>query len=193
MHAIHVGAFRMGILLVSWSRIMRGFEQKFPGTLLVEHASRRSFLVRDYDQRALRAASDFERNCRYRGSIERPRGIIVREWCKKTGDFILVGSESIPPVTITVIDHRAGAENLPHTRDVLSGDAHNHIRKFGEAKRLLHDRTHSHVTRVLFGKAHRDGFGQGHAESITKVVRSDKREKPANFSRLLKDGHARDH
>src|SRR6266446_7299551 len=120
MHAIHIGVFRMGILLVSWSRIMRGFEQKFPGTPLVEHASCRSFLVRDYDQRALSAATDFERNSRYRGSVERPRGIIVREWCKKTGDFILVGSESIPPVTITVIDHRAGAENLPHTRDVLS-------------------------------------------------------------------------
>src|SRR5712691_3535048 len=156
---------------------MRFFEQMFAHTPLVDHPYRRSLIVRDYDQRALRAATDFERNCCYRGSVERPRGVIVREWCKKTGNFILGGSETIPPIAITVINHRASAENLLHARDVLSGDTHNHIRKFGEAKRLLHDRTHGHVTRVLFGKANRDGFGQGHAESITKVVRRDKREK----------------
>src|SRR6266446_10419101 len=40
---IDIGAFRMGIVLVAWRRILRRFQQDFPGTLFVEQPLSRSF------------------------------------------------------------------------------------------------------------------------------------------------------
>ncbi len=118
--------------------------------LLAEASLGRSFAACNANQRTLCAAADLKGNCGYLGRIEKTRGIVIREKGKKSRDFILIGSETVPPVAITVIDDSAGAENLLHTRGILTRHAQDHIRKLGKAKRLLHDRTHSHVACVIF-------------------------------------------
>jgi len=49
-------------------------------------------------------------------------------------------------------------KNLLHTYGILARHAHDHVRKLGKAKRLLHDRTHGHIACVIFREAYRDGF-----------------------------------
>jgi len=124
----------------------------------------RSFEARDAHQRTLCTAADFKRDGGNLSRVEKKRGIVIRKRGQQASDFVLGGSEAVPPIAITVVNHCAGAENLLHTRAVLARHAHHHIRKLGKAKRLLHDRTHGHVAGVLFREAYRDGFRERHAE-----------------------------
>src|SRR5260370_14989813 len=129
---------------------------------VVEYPLGRRSAARNANKRTLGPAADFERDCGYFGRVEKARGIVVWKKGKKTRNFILFGSETVPPVAISIIDYRAGAENLLHTHGILARHAHDHIRKFGKAKRLLHDWTHGHTACVIFREAHRDGFRERH-------------------------------
>jgi len=139
-------------------------QQDFPGILFVPQPFCRSFTASDFHKRTLRAAADFKRDGGNLGRFEMKRGVVIRKRGQQASDFALGGSEAVPPISITVVDHGASAKNLLHTRAILAGHAHDHISKLGKSKRLLHDRTHGHVASVLFREAYRDGFRESHAE-----------------------------
>src|ERR1700730_2623845 len=164
MKAIKVGMLRMRIFLIARRRYLCRVEQDFPGTPLPEQAPHGTFLARDSNQRALCATADFNRYCSDGGDVERARRIVVRVRRKKRRKFTGFGTESLPAVSITVIDDGASVKNLLYPPNILSRDAQNHVDEFGQAKYLLHNGAHRDIASVFLREAYRDGLRQWHVD-----------------------------
>ena len=127
--------------------------------MLGEEFFGRGIAAREFSDAALRAATAFEKDGGSFRGIEGTRGSVIGKRREECGDFGGIGGKGIPGVAVTVVDHRAGAEDLLDAVGLFADDGDDHVDELGETKGLPDDGAHADVAGVFVGVADGDLIG----------------------------------
>ena len=59
-----------------------------------------------------------------------PRGVGIRKFRERSGEFRFARVESSPCISVEMINDRAGTKELPDARHIFARDAEDHVEKF---------------------------------------------------------------